>query len=160
MIETLLNKILYKPHSFLQNGITVIQPGPGNSSPEVEIVTSPPTSPPVIPTVAPSINGEPYMYYASLPRCSPTNQQYVHYSSRTLPRNINHLIPRYHREHTYLMQPSALHRCDHTVTPTFGIIGLGGVWQQYSDRDTASSILTSLSTSYAVTTSDSDEDLE
>lgn len=134
--------------------------------------TSPPANlPAVCTTVAPSINGEPYMYYASLPRRSSTNCQHLHHTSRTLPRNINQFVPRYSREQTYLMRPSpTIYRHDHAaisdryVVPTFGMLGLGEVLQQYSSgvgREPGSNrILTSLATSYAITTSDSDEDLE
>lgn len=149
----------------------------GEVTPEADSPTTPASSPTanlpaVCTTVAPSINGEPYMYYASLPRRSSSTCQHMHHTSRTLPRNINQLVPpRYNREQTYLMRPlPSTCRLDHTaandryVVPSFGMLGLGEVLQQYSSsvgREPGSSrILSSLTTSYAITTSDSDEDPE
>ncbi|KAG8243279.1 Palmitoyltransferase zdhhc14 [Homalodisca vitripennis] len=157
----------------IQNGVTV-----GEGSPEAGSPTTPPTTPPaptnlpaVCSAVAPSINGayrpEPYFYYASLPRRSTAHHhQYTHYS-RTLPRNVNQYAPRYSREQTYLMRsPSYRYEGsnDRYVVPTFGMLGLGEVLQQYSSGPTREQgpghILSSLATSYAITTSDSDEDME
>lgn len=152
-----------------QNGVTTVQPTSGNTSPEASSPKSPPITPShnlpaVCSAVAPSINGayrpEPYFNYASLPRR--TTQHYSHHS-RTLPRNINQLVPRYGREQAYLMrhQPQPP---DRYVVPPFGMLGLGGVWQQYSGGSArehgGGRILTSLATSYAITTSDSDDDPE
>lgn len=137
--------------------------------------------------VAPSVNGsyredagsqppaDPYFYYASLPlrrshyRHSFLNANY----SRTLPRSINH-YGYSSKEQTYLMQDhnskvSPLYRQeyisggDRYVVPTFtGLLGLGEVLQQYSGSHRrehgAASILSSIGASYAVTTSDSDEE--
>lgn len=151
-----------------QNAVTTVQPTSENTSPEAGSPTSSSTTPPnnlpvVCSTVAPSINGayrpEPYFYYASLPRR--TTQHHSHHS-RTLPRNINQLVPRYSQEQSYLMrhQPQPP---DRYVVPPFGMLGLGGVWQQYSGgsvREPSSSILSSLAPSYVITTSDSDDDPE
>lgn len=118
---------------------------------------------------------DPYFYYASLPlRRHRSRQQTLINYPRTLPRNINYYGPRIStREQMYLMQernprlspyrPSVNQEHDRYAVPTFsGILGLGEVLQQYSGsrgkEQVGGSILSSLTTSYTVTTSDTDED--
>lgn len=147
--------------------MTVVQPGvkggggAGDSSPETTSPSPTPALPPhpmpavcSVITVSPSINGGYYrepLYYTSLPRRN----------MPPAPPHYTHTLPQY-REQTYLMRPPPYYRPpDRYVVPTFSMLGLGEVLQQYGAREPHHGrIISSLATSYAITTSDSDEDLE